>query len=132
MSLPMAMKPQQTALSHQLALALAPVIEEYLKEPKQALSDLAGRVENIEQKLEHEGLSRSQSRSMQKAAAKKVYDLVKTLPDVTARQHFANIYGSLKDKYNVGSYQDIPRDKFLQAMQLIASYDGSGRNWWMD
>lgn len=124
-------KVQPTAMAQQLALVLAPVIEEYLKEPKEAISDLSDRLKNVEQRLEHEGLTRSQARSIQRATAQKVYAIQKQI-NGTTQQHFANVYGSLKDKYNVGSYQDIPRDKFLQAMQLIASYDGSGRNWWHD
>lgn len=129
MSLPAPRVP--AGLPQALATALAPVIAEYLKEPNAAIASLTERFDTLEQRLQHEGLTRSQARQIQKAVAQKVYEAAEGLNSTTA-QHFANVYGSLKDKYNVGSYMDIPRDKFLQAMQLIASYDGSGRNWWHD
>lgn len=121
----------RTALTTELSNAIAQVLEQHLAEPRKQIGLLDHRVTNVEQRLEKEGLTRSQHRSIQRAVGKKVQEIGKHMPD-TKPQHFANIYGALKDKFNVGSYMDIPRDKFLLATDMISSYDGSGRNWWTD
>ena len=119
-----------------IAGPLADLIMQYMQdaltEPRKRIDLLDHRMTSVEQRLEKEGLTRSQSRSIQKAAGKKAHEITKAISGSSKAQHFANIYGSLKDKYNVGSYLDIPRDKFTFALELIASYDGSGRNWWTD
>jgi threonine synthase len=119
----------------EVAQGLAQIISMYLAEqmaePREQIKRLDSRVETIEERMARESLSRSQGRSMQRSVAKQVHKIAKDMGDGKP-MHFSNVYGSLKDRYNVPSYMDIPRDKYLDAMTLIATYDGSGRNWWTD
>jgi len=117
-------------LQQSIADALTPIIEQYLSEPRKQIVAIEGRMDIIEHKFDQEGLSRSQHRAIQKAVSTKVQEICREMPGATPPKHFANVYGSLKDWYDVGSYMDIPKDKFMHALQLISKYDGSGRNWW--
>lgn len=119
-------------ISQGLAELITGYLNEQLALPKEQIQHLGNRVETLEARMDRESLTRSQSRALQRAVANRVYAAVKELGDDSAAQHFANVYGSLKDRYNVGSYLDIPRNRFTEAMGLVNSYDGSGRNWWHD
>lgn len=123
--------PVRPEIAKGLADIIAMYLAEEMAEPKEQIRHLNNRVETIEQRISREGLTRSQGRSVQRAVAERVCKIAKELGD-TKPQHFANVYGSLKDRYNTPSYLDIPRDRYPDAMTLISTYDGSGRNWWTD
>lgn len=114
-----------------LAELIAGYLQEYLEESRRQISDLAARVDNIERRLAAEGLTRSQGRAIQRAVGQKAHEAARN-DGSSVHQHYANIYGGLKDKYNVPSYLDIPRDKFQEALRLISQYDGSSRDWWRE
>jgi hypothetical protein len=122
------MKPQ---FVNGLAEVIGEYVQQYLEAPKQQIGELVNRVDTLERRIESVAITRSQGRKVQKLVAERAHQVAKALDD-SVRQHFANIYGGLKEKFNVPSYLDIPRDKFFEAAGLISRYDGSSRDWWRD
>lgn len=122
---------EQPHLIKGLAQVIGQYLQPYLEEPKRQITDLTGRVDSLERRMDQEGLTRSQGRAVQKAVAQRVHTVAKAV-DGSLQQHFANVYGGIKDRYNVPSYLDIPRNKFMEPLQVVARYDGSSRSWWRD
>lgn len=114
-----------------LAEVIIQYLQPHLEEPKRQIMDLTGRVDGLERRMDMDGLTRSQGRAVQKAVGLRAHEIARTL-NASVHQHFANVYGGLKDRYNTPSYLDIPRSKFLEALQIVAQYDGSSRSWWRD
>lgn len=127
--------PERLPVRPEMVRGLAQMIAEYMNEnmaeTKEQVTKLTGRVDGIEKRMAEEGLRRSQKRMVQREVGEKAHHFAKAF-GVKPREHYEAIYGSLKDHYDVGSYEELPRSKFEEIVQLIKKYDGSGRFWWRD
>lgn len=93
------------------------------------ISEHETRIGSLEQAQKQEALRRSQAHNLKKLVGKKVYEVLPS-SDKTVAKLFAEVWGGLKDKFEVTSYLDIPRCSYEGALKTVAEYDGSGRYWW--
>lgn len=66
-------------------------------------------------------LKPDQCRSLQKAVAKKVYELAKE-DVVSRRRYFAAIWREVKDRFRVGNYHTIPRKEFNEVILFVEEW----------
>lgn len=66
-------------------------------------------------------LDYAQQRALQNAIASKVLECIDnySLPIECKKQLFANMYSKIKNTFRVGSYKDVPKVKFNDALELI-------------
>ncbi|MDV6318827.1 ORF6N domain-containing protein [Chromohalobacter sp. HP20-39] len=67
-------------------------------------------------------LSPTHQRSIQRAIARRA----KALPKDQQRTAFSRIYSHLKDRFEVGSYKDLPDDRFTEALGAVESVSLDG------
>lgn len=113
----------------QLVSNITVAVVQQLQPVTEKVDNLDGRVRNLEEQFLYEELTRSQQREMQRVVGDLAYKFSQ-VDGKTVKQHYANIYGGLKDKYDVPRYTDIPRCKFLEAMAVVRQYDGTGKHYW--
>lgn len=122
----------------QVGLAVIKAIEDQIMEKVQGtvtemvapvIDNLSGRIGSLEEQFLYEELTRAQQREMQRMVGDTAFKFAQE-DGKTVKQHYANIYGGLKDKYDVPRYTDIPRCKFLEAMATVRQYDGTGKHYW--
>lgn len=95
------------------------------------VSSVELRVQNIEGMMEREGLTRAQEYEIKRQVGVLAYKYAK-LDDKTIHKHFCNIWGGLKDKFNVSRYTQIPRNRYDEAVATVRHYDGTSKDYWMD
>lgn len=64
-------------------------------------------------------LNRSQRYKIINKAKECVINAKDLFPDRTEGQLYGSFYGILKDHFEVASYQDIPRERFEEAVKLL-------------
>lgn len=63
-----------------------------------------------------------EQRQIQDHVRKVVHDQYPSLSNQARRKYFAHIYQQIKQRYNVSSFRDIPRNRFDESLHFIENY----------
>lgn len=90
-------------------------------EHEERLETVEQRVAAVERKVDEQiTLDSGEQRALQKAIARKVYDIA--LDDIGRRSLFQELYREIKDRWAVPSYKDVRRSELDEVLRYIEAW----------
>lgn len=121
--LPMDPLQRSLVISRQITEAIETQIEQrnQIAEVKDDVELLKERTAVLSEELYN--LNKSQRYNISNKVKEMVINAKHLFPDRSEKQLYGSFYGILKDHFEVTSYQDIPRERFEEAIKLLDGVD---------